>query len=190
MAENVGHVAPFINDQFIVTAIFGDIRPYETHKGIDIATSGSKPLYAVDNGEVILKGGNASTGYGYYFAYKNQSTGVAYFYGHMASPSPLSVGDTVTFGTYVGDEGTTGSSTGIHLHFEMQNLGSSNTWNFSTPFENMMNPADYMGIRNAEDGTWWIYNGTPIPPTPPTPTDDNNSKKWFKFKKRKSNIIL
>ena len=74
MAENVGNVAPFINDQFIVTAIFGDVRPYETHKGLDIATSGSKPLYAVDDGIVILNGGNSSTGYGYYFAYKNQKS--------------------------------------------------------------------------------------------------------------------
>ena len=105
----------------------------------------------------------------------------------MADPSPLSVGDKVKIGDYVGWEGTTGSSTGIHLHLEMQDLSNRN-WIFGADLSQYLNPADFMGIPNTANISC-IYNGTPIPPKP-----KNLKKSKFKFvlyarKLRKRNKI-
>ena len=54
-----------------------------------------------------------------------------------------------------------GSSTGIHLHLEMQDL-SNRSWIFNGNREDYLNPADFMGIPNQE-GITVFYNGTPIP---------------------------
>lgn len=74
------------------------------------------------NGTIITKEYEAD-GFGNYIIIKGDD-GKGFLYAHMADPSPLSVGDTVNVGDYVGWEGTTGSSTGIHLHLEMQDLSN------------------------------------------------------------------
>lgn len=107
-------------------------------------------------------------------------------YGHMHQPSPLNVGDTVQIGQQVGLEGTTGSSTGIHLHLELQDI-SEHSWIYRAPKEVYSNPAEFMGIPNQE-GISVFYNGTPIPPEPPTPTSKSN--KWLRLRSRKLIIKL
>lgn len=113
------------------------------------------------NGTVIDKGFNTSRGY--YIIMKDTSSGLAFLYQHMREATPLSVGDSVNQGTYVGHEGATGDVTGIHLHLEQQDLSSGRDWNFSisslAPYEN---PAEFMGFPNIE-GISVIYNGTPGP---------------------------
>lgn len=89
---------------------------------------------------------------------------MGFLYAHLSEASPLNVGDVVENGTYVGHEGTTGNSTGIHLHLEMQDISSHN-WIFNAPIEQYANPAEYMGFPNSQ-GISVIYDGTPIPPTP------------------------
>lgn len=84
----------------------------------------------------------------------------------MREASPLSVGDRVSIGDYVGHEGTSGSSTGIHLHLEMQDL-SNRGWIFQADLSEYLNPADFMGFPNV-GGISVIYNGTPKPPIPQT----------------------
>lgn len=73
-------------------------------------------------GTIITKEYDAD-GFGNYIIIKGDD-GKGFLYAHMADPSPLSVGDNVKIGDYVGWEGTTGSSTGIHLHLEMQDLSN------------------------------------------------------------------
>lgn len=90
--------------------------------------------------------------------------GMGFLYAHMRDLSSLSVGDTVQIGDYVGHEGQTGDSQGIHLHLEMQDL-SAHDWQYNAPKEVYTNPADFMGIPNVE-GISAIYYGQPIPPTP------------------------
>lgn len=80
-----------------------------------------------------------------------------------------------------GIEGTTGSSTGIHLHVEMQDISTHN-WIFGADKSYYTNPAEFMGIPNV-DGTVCIYNGTPIdppepePPEPEPPTPSSKKKR-------------
>ena len=103
-------------------------------------------------------------GFGYYIIIKEDTTGMGFLYGHMREESSLNVGDKVIQGQYVGHEGTTGASTGIHLHLEMQDISSHN-WIFGADLSQYENPATYMGFPNTE-GISVIYDGTPIPPEP------------------------
>lgn len=114
---------------------------------------------------VIIKDDNSnSTTYGY-----------ATLYMHLAQPVSLNIGDNVLKGQQVGIEGTTGQSTGIHLHVEMQDLNRwNNVWHWSYTQSDYLDPTQYMGIDNIQ-GTWWIYDGTPTPPTPP-PTPRRRQK--------------
>ena len=89
------------------------------HNGIDIATSGTSPeIYAIAGGEVIKAGGNAYSGYGYYVII-DHGGGYQSLYGHMNKWPSVSAGDMVKQGQLIGYVGTTGRSTGKHLHFTL-----------------------------------------------------------------------
>lgn len=169
MADIYVNNAPFINKWFYVTTAFS-----ESHKGIDLAPTGySGSLYAIDDFTVI-ETGTPTTGYGNYFIAKNNSN-VMYLYAHMSSIPP-SVGTHFDKWQYVGESGTTGTSTGVHLHLEMQR---GTTWNYSAPFSSYINPTSYLtGINNvATYSDRYYFDGTPIPPTP-TPTGKHKFP-WF-----------
>jgi murein DD-endopeptidase MepM/ murein hydrolase activator NlpD len=86
------------------------------HSGVDMSTGQSgTPLFAVQDGEVIYN--NYDAGGGGYSLKINLCGGIAVSYSHMVSPSPLAVGATVRKGDKVGDQGSTGQSSGPHLHF-------------------------------------------------------------------------
>ena len=121
MADYNANVAPFINILFYVTGKYGTVRPTHTHVGIDLATSTPQKMYSILDGTVIHK--KYSSVRGHYIVIKGDN-GYAFLYQHMASASPLNVGDKVQIGQYVGTEGTTGEGTGLHLHMEMQDLSS------------------------------------------------------------------
>lgn len=183
MADYEARIAPFINVTFYVTSEWWE-QP-RNHRGLDIATPsslGNVPLYSMCNGTVVLKSYD-SDGYGNYIIMKDSASGMGFLYAHMVNPSPLNVGDIIQIGQLVGYEGTTGSSTGIHLHIEMQDI-STHDWEFHAPKEMYTNPAEFMGFPNKE-GISVIYYGTPLPPTP---THPRNSKKWFMCKCKKINI--
>jgi murein DD-endopeptidase MepM/ murein hydrolase activator NlpD len=89
-----------------------------THTGVDIACPLGTPLYAADSGVVIYAGWN-SGGYGYMTIVDHQN---GYFtrYGHQKKGGVLvSVGERVRRGQVIGLMGSTGRSTGPHLHFEV-----------------------------------------------------------------------
>lgn len=79
----------------------------------------------------------------------------------MREETPLNIGDTIDYGTYVGHEGTTGNSTGIHLHLMQQDMTNTDTWIFGLSISELKNPADYLGIPNKQ-GISAIYYGNPI----------------------------
>lgn len=161
MADYNARIAPFINIEFVVTSEWWE-QP-RNHRGLDIATYHSAgdnvPVYSMCNGIVVLKSYDAD-GYGYYIIMKDSITGMGFLYAHLREESPKNVGDIVQIGEYVGIEGTTGSSTGIHLHLEMQDI-SEHSWIFHGEKEIYTNPATFMGIPNQE-GISVIYNGIPI----------------------------
>lgn len=177
--QQVGHLAPFINVDFYVTTAFGEATSGGgTHKGIDIATSGSRPIYSISKGTVYYKG-YQSNGLGYYIIIKNSEDNRGFLYAHLMSESILTLGQNVAIGQFIGNEGSSGYSTGIHLHLEYQVMYNGE-WNYSTNISDYLNPADYMGITNVVDYVNpWYYEGIPTPPTPPTPTERKHKFPWF-----------
>jgi murein DD-endopeptidase MepM/ murein hydrolase activator NlpD len=87
------------------------------HTGIDLVEPFGSPVYAADDGVVALVG-RSSSGYGNYVVIAH-SGGWDTLYGHL-STSLVKVGQLVTQGQVVGLEGSTGNSTGAHVHFELR----------------------------------------------------------------------
>ncbi|MFZ7131627.1 MAG: murein hydrolase activator EnvC family protein [Eubacteriales bacterium] len=93
------------------------------HTGIDLPTSGRRGVSALaaGYGEVIKS--TYASGYGNYvildLGIDSSGNRISAVYAHL-NKRYVGVGDTVTPGTPVGEVGTTGSSTGIHLHFEIR----------------------------------------------------------------------
>jgi murein DD-endopeptidase MepM/ murein hydrolase activator NlpD len=87
------------------------------HTGIDLVEPFGSPVFAADDGVVALVGSSGS-GYGNYVVIAHAG-GLDTLYGHL-STSLVKVGQVVAQGTVVGLEGSTGNSTGPHLHFELR----------------------------------------------------------------------
>lgn len=87
------------------------------HGGVDLAANEGSPVYAADNGKVIVSE-DAGNGYGKYIILDHQN-GYKTLYGHN-SQLLVSVGDIVAKGDRIALSGNTGNSTGPHLHFEVQ----------------------------------------------------------------------
>ena len=87
------------------------------HTGMDTVAPFGSPVYAADDGVVALVG-SSSQGYGNYVILAH-SGGWNTLYGHLAT-ALVKVGDRMSQGQPVGLEGSTGNSTGAHLHFELR----------------------------------------------------------------------
>jgi murein DD-endopeptidase MepM/ murein hydrolase activator NlpD len=89
------------------------------HTGLDIGVGTATPVLASASGVVTFAGGDPSTGYGYY-AIVDDGGGVSTLYGHLALPPFLHPGQFLAQGGLIGLSGSTGFSTGPHLHFEVR----------------------------------------------------------------------
>ena len=89
------------------------------HKGIDIARPANRTIVAADDGTVISAGYDG--GYGNKIVIDHHN-GMRTVYAHLHSIS-VSAGQTVTQGQKIGIMGSTGNSTGVHLHFEVYQNG-------------------------------------------------------------------
>ena len=148
MADYVAKISPFINVTFYVTSVWWE-QP-RNHRGLDIATpSPGSEIHSMCSGTVVRNGWD-SDGYGNYIIIKDDNTGMGFLYAHFRETSPLKEGDKVIKGQYIGHEGTTGNSTGVHLHLELQDL-STHEWKFNAEKSYYSNPAEFMGIPNQED---------------------------------------
>jgi hypothetical protein len=101
-----------------ISAYMGDGRG---HKGLDIAAPYGTNIYAAAQG-TVTRIGNKSDGYGISIFITN-SDGNVTVYGHMSSTADIAYGDTVVAGQLIGYVGSTGDSSGNHLHFEVRSDG-------------------------------------------------------------------
>jgi hypothetical protein len=106
-----------------------DYSPSTNHFGIDIAGSLGNAIYASDNGVVVYAGWN-DWGYGNVIVIDHDG-GWQTLYAHL-SVLNVGCGQSVYQGDVIGAMGSTGNSSGPHLHFEMLNesYGKVNPWNF------------------------------------------------------------
>ncbi len=115
---------------YTITSEFNESRSYETHGGIDIGASMGTAIYAANSGTVVASnnscthvssGGNwcsCGGGYGNY-VWILHDNGYETIYGHMTTTA-VSTGDRVSAGQLIGYVGSSGWSTGPHLHFELR----------------------------------------------------------------------
>ena len=89
------------------------------HKGIDIPAPTGTPIYAAASGTIVaMLSPAASGGAGYYTKINHDGKGLITEYMHQSKFNPnLSAGDKVKKGDIIGYVGSTGNSTGPHLHF-------------------------------------------------------------------------
>lgn len=138
--ESTGYVVP-ISKPVTVTSEFGyRIHPitgaYSLHNGIDLVNgNATTPIFAAAAGEVVIAGSYPDW-YGNYVVIKH-ADGLYTGYAHQ-SQLRVSVGDTVNQGQQIGNMGTTGPSTGPHLHFQFFTNGP---WPSS---EDFINPREHI----------------------------------------------
>ena len=90
----------------------------EFHRGTDVAASCGTSVYAATSGVVIETSGNG--GYGNWVLIEH-GDGVSTGYAHLRDGSTVvAPGDSVAAGQLIGQVGSTGASTGCHLHFEVR----------------------------------------------------------------------
>lgn len=100
------------------------------HKAWDIANHGGGPIVAADSGRIIVAGWKDNSGYGNRVII-DHGNGYVTLYAHMAVVA-VQEGQTVRRGDVIGQMGSTGRSTGVHLHFEVRQGGVN------------QNPASYL----------------------------------------------
>ena len=118
-----GYIWP-VDSRYITSTVGGRNSPggigSTNHKGTDIARVGyTSPVYASKAGTVIVA--TRSSSYGNYVVISH-GTGNTTLYAHLSSRK-VSVGDVVQQGQVIGITGSTGHSTGPHLHFEITENG-------------------------------------------------------------------
>ena len=118
-----GYIWP-VDSRYITSTVGGRTSPggigSTNHKGTDIGRVGyTSPIYAAKSGTVIVS--QYSSSYGNYVVISHGS-GNTTLYGHMSSRK-VSAGQQVKQGDVIGITGSTGHSTGPHLHFEITENG-------------------------------------------------------------------
>ena len=104
-----------------ISCHFGEVDAFGNagHRGTDIPAPEGTPILAAHSGTVLVSGWNDS--YGNQVLLDN-GAGLSTRYAHMTATA-VTAGETVTAGQVIGYVGSTGDSTGNHLHFEMMQGG-------------------------------------------------------------------
>ena len=111
------------------------LRFGKQHRGYDLAAKPGTPLYAYFPGKVThigLDGTSSSAGYGNWVVWQDNVYGAYHFFGHMLKAPSVKVGDLINQGTLMGYVGSTGESTGPHLHWEISNTPPQSNGQFTS----------------------------------------------------------
>ncbi len=111
-AHSAGFSFPLPSGTWQVSAYYGDGR---NHKAVDLRAKSGTSIFAVADGKVVQAGWNGNYGYCVTIEHSN---GMRTLYAH-ARQLCCNVGDSVSQGEVIALVGTTGQSTGNHLHFEV-----------------------------------------------------------------------
>ncbi len=114
--------AGYISSRFgwRVHPIYGTVR---FHAGTDLAAGCGIPIYAARGGSVIYAAPLGTYGN---FILINHGGGISTGYAHIANGTTfVKIGEQVSTGTHIADVGSTGGSTGCHLHFEVRENGKA-----------------------------------------------------------------
>lgn len=124
---------PGVDSSFIISSYFGGRSSpggfgSSDHTGIDITPGAGLPIGAIASGVVVKSEYYGGYGNCVVIQHKNSQGQIFHsLYGHMASTPLVSVGQTVYQGQVIGYVGSTGASTGAHLHLEI--------WENTTPVD-------------------------------------------------------
>ncbi|MEH6781256.1 MAG: peptidoglycan DD-metalloendopeptidase family protein [Rhodoglobus sp.] len=112
-----------------ITSVYGYSSNYGStfHKGVDLGASCGTNIYAAASGTVIYAGYGWNGGYGNYIIIEH-ANGLRTAYGHTLDGGlRVSTGQRVAVGALIAKVGTTGNSTGCHLHYEVRPSGWDTT---------------------------------------------------------------
>ncbi len=126
-----------VNGMYTITSVFGlRIHPitktWDHHTGIDLAYHSGTPIVATADG-VVEKVDWNPTGYGWYIKVYHK-LGFSTLYAHLRTRPIVNPGDKIRKGQLIGYMGSTGVSTGTHVHYEVR-LGNS----LKDPWDYMIN---------------------------------------------------
>lgn len=121
-----------LKEGYVISSPFGD-RGAENHNGIDLAVPENTLIYASSKGKVADKGFDPSAGNYVILEHEN---GLKTSYFHM-NRAVVSLNQTVEMGEMIGFVGSTGNSTGAHLHFAI----NTELWS------GYINPANYLNFK-------------------------------------------
>lgn len=125
-----------------------------THAGLDIAAPMGTPLISPVKGKVTqVRNEGIGKGYGYYIDIMDDATGVIYRYAHLQEFPSLKADDVVGVGDPIGKVGSSGRSSGPHLHMEIRR-----------------DPKQLYGFKGATDPESWLtqlYRGAQRKSDPP-----------------------
>lgn len=144
--------APFNGDFEVTQTQTGSVNDASHHDGLDLVPFDDDCVYSTSDGYVIHSGwenpNDHSQGFGLYVAVQDSNNKIRY-YGHL-SKIFVELGEKVQVTTPLGIVGSTGYSTGIHLHYCIRE-------NFSSG--NALNVSEISGIPNQVG----VYNDGYIP---------------------------
>lgn len=122
-AHNVGAPGSSSEVAYFITPLSRYVRTQGIHgyNAVDLAAPKGTPIMAAASGTVVVAQGNGgwNGGYGNYVVISH-SNGSQTLYAHMSKVSTYD-GEAVVQGQVIGYVGSTGESTGAHLHFEIRN---------------------------------------------------------------------
>jgi murein DD-endopeptidase MepM/ murein hydrolase activator NlpD len=116
------------------------------HNGVDVSASYGEPIKAALNGTITAIGNCGRYAYGKWIAIKHENA-LTTLYGHMSGYGAFKVGDQVKTGDIIGYEGSTGYSTGAHVHFGVyvsQTFRVESTWYGLLPIGAHLDPMKYL----------------------------------------------
>ena len=115
------------------------------HNGIDIDGDIGDPIKAAYNGTISGVGNDGKYSYGKWITI-NHGNGLTTLYAHLSAQS-VSVGQKVKIGDIIGYMGSTGYSTGSHLHFTVfasDTFSIQSKWYGAVPIGGTLNPMNYL----------------------------------------------